>query len=217
MGDETKVVTESDLQKSLERLEGKKPGKTDAPPTVTAGVAERKTVEQTVTEKGSEQLRKAIDASSVLAEFTQLVGLHIDEALDVLQKSVQQAAVRDLSVIGLFEGLKKSMEDGFTAVGSKLTELAAQPARPVGKAALTARPSQIAARPGEGAEGEHEDAPEVTRQQIGQALFELAKSADGSEKGGLMQAVATFESTGKCSDQVLRKALDHIAKGRKAA
>jgi hypothetical protein len=210
--EEKEIITESDLRKTLARLEGKKeeePKKVD-PKIVTA---ELRKASEVVAEGASQPLRKAIEASTVLNEFCSLIGLHIDEALDVLGKSVQESAERDYSLIKVLEKFGAQIE----SMQKMVEKFGAQPGPSKVTQPVTSKPTEILRKAGEEGKGEGDvDAGSLSKKQIVSALEELGKEAKGQEQNELIVATATFESTGKISDETLHKAVRRIKEGRAA-
>lgn len=142
MNDKTKpedsnreLVTEEDLLKNLKNLEGaaddeeldedgkpKKKKKDMEKHVETAAIG--KTMVEVINEKGSEALKKALDVSVVLTEFTSLLGAHVDHSLEALEKSIAAGAQRDLRFITVLEKFQKSIE----ALGEKLEAFGKAPA-----------------------------------------------------------------------------------------
>ena len=121
MGEESKkddtkktegAVTEDELLKSLTALEGKKPE--EEKPAVDAKVETaklEKSAADKIAEEASDELKKALDVSSALSEITSLIGAHVDDSLQTLQKSIQATADRDQKFVAVLEGFAKSLAD----------------------------------------------------------------------------------------------------------
>lgn len=213
---EVEVISADDLLKSIQELEA---GREDEPkgPRQKAEKTEIQRASDTVEERASGPLRKALDVSETLEEITSLLGLHVDNALDELRKSVDGAAERDLAIARVLKDLKKSV-DGLAA---KVEQFGRQPGRPAGSFTGAGRPNAAADTKSEvlekSASGEQksdgEQTPEQkriqTRRQILSGLTELVKNAaqGSAEQSEFTRAAITFESAGQIKDEVLAKAL----------
>lgn len=198
----TETITEEALLKSLTDLEGKKEDtKPTEPVVVTAPLV--KSVKEVITEKATEQLRKAMDASGALKDFGALIGLHVDESLATLQKSIQAAAERDNKMISVLVDLKKSIDANTVAV----KEFGAQPTIPaagkpvqVGKQEILQKSTPV-------------DGPKIDRAAVLGSLTRLTKSASAEpDRVRFMNAAIKFESTGSITDEVLMEVKREIGK-----
>lgn len=191
------TVTEEELLKSVEALEAKtekKPEEEDPEKKVETQILE-KTVSEVVEEKASEELKKALEISETLAEFAGLIGAHVDESLEALQKSVAAAGDRDLAFLKVLTALKKSM-DGMREEIAKFGE---QPG--TAKSVLTDEKTdktEILQKTVD--DGEKAKDPVRAKKQIQMGLDTLAKSAEEAERPHFLNAAVKFESTGHVED-----------------
>lgn len=201
-------VTEQDLLKSIESLQTKKvdePEDKKAEPTIDVKVLE-KSVADTVNEKATDSLKKAVEVSDKLAEFASLIGIHVDASLGALEKSVQEGAKRDLAIVQVLVDLTKSVKD----LGAKLEQLGQAPGNPK---TVTATPSQILEKTAGGDKAPLK--PEVVRSKISGGLVELVKSAATPEDRQRWATVAArFESAGAISDVDMTKAIAALDKAK---
>lgn len=206
-GENTGVVTENDLTKALSILEGvKPPAETKVDPVVKTAVLE-KSAADTVREGASKPLQKAMDVSDVLDEVVALLGTHVDRSLSALAKSVQEGAQRDLGVIRVLEGLKKSIDDNTAAVKALMD----QPAASASAHPITVDGKQVLQKSSDGKQHEApvQRDPNQIRKAVGDGLTKLIKAADGnpSEMARLTKALVKFESAGQISDADVQAAL----------
>jgi hypothetical protein len=196
----TETVTEEQLLKSLQALEGK-PTEPAAATTQTVVVEPLgKTTVQAVTDGASEQLKKALDVSAPLKEVVTLIGLHNDTTLQSLQKSLQGAAERDLTTIKVLEKLAKSLDDNTAAV----KEFGKQPVTTPAARATEVLPTQVLNKSTTGGK-EGEPNPAQVRKNVVAGLELLVKSCQPgtTEASKWIRTVSMFESTGKINDQDL--------------
>lgn len=189
------VVTEEELRKSLAALETP-PAEIVPPVTPVVQTAMVAKVSDRVA-AGPEELRKALEVSTVLNDFAGVVGLHVDESLGVLQKAIHEGAQRDLAVVRVLESMQKAI----TGLADKVEKLGAQPGAPASAAA--AAPTVLK----KNADGAPD--PTQTRKMVLVGLEKMAKAAPmGSpEQMSVIQATAQLESTGTIGEEMLRKAL----------
>lgn len=198
------TVTEDDLMKSLATLEGKaKEVVEEATPTVVTETL-KKSTSDTIQELGSETLQKSLEVSEVLDEVVTVVGLHVDRSLDALQKSIQSNADRDMAMIRVLEGLKKSIDDNTAAV-SKLME---QPSAPASSRPVTTQSGEILQK-SVSAPAKETPNPQALRKSISTGLELLVKSNkdNPSNLHRFTQATLKFESAGQISDADMTEAL----------
>jgi len=196
------TISEEDLRKSLEALETPKEEGKEEPKDPNVETATVKTAADVVKEEGSEELKKALEISDVLTEFAGLIGAHVDQSIEVLQKSVHEAALRDLSVVKVLESLRKSLDENTEAIKA----YGEQP----GKPATTTKPStgetEVLQKGAE--DGDKQIDPEKLKQQVTIGLEHLVKSAkEAPERQAFTNAAIAFESTGQINDAVLQKAI----------
>lgn len=187
-------LTEEDLMKSLAALEGKTEDKAKAQePTVTTA-ALAKTAADTVKEGATEELKKALDVSGALSEFVALIGAHTDESLETLQKSINEAANRDLKMIAILADLKKSIDANTEAIKAFGQTTGDKP-----KTATDAGTTEVLKKnTGAGAinGGQKEDTEGVKPADVVAVMSNLAKSATTPEdRQRWVNATVTYEAT----------------------
>lgn len=194
------VITEESLQKTLAKIEGVKEEPKATPEPEVAIEPLKKTAAETVVEKGSEQLRKALDVSDVLREHVGLIGLHIDGALETMHKSLQASAERDYAFTRIVEKFAGEIEE----LRKTIEAFGKEPTAPASERAVRTHPVDVLKKSADAADG----AGRVTRSQIQAGLEKLAKAcAPGStEFSRWTQVVAKYESTGQISDADLLEA-----------
>jgi len=206
-GTEVEVVSQEDLMKAVQDLEGKKPEEKKPVERRIAETPMRKAADVVAGAKG--ELRKAIDASGALAELANVFGLHIDESLETLQKAVDAAAQRDMTFVTVLTELKKSVDE----LAEKIEEFGDKPAAK--PRTVTTRPSAVLNKGVREEDGVEPVA--ITKTQLIDGLVSLAKACkDPQESGQLANAIATIEATGKISNEMLRKAVDETKRLAKA-
>lgn len=201
------TVTEDDLVKSLATLEGK----VVAPEAVAAPVVAvqplQKTAGETVDELGSANLKKALDVSEVLDEAIALMGVHVDRSLESMQKSLESAAQRDLSIVGILTALKKSIDDNTETV----KQLLDMPSNPAGTRPVVTDAGQVLNKSTQAVSEPAATAASAVdlKKSILSGLETLVKSATvtSSEGARLSSALIKFESTGQISDADMSAAL----------
>lgn len=200
-------VTEEDLRKSLAQLEGKKEEeKKPAEPVVVTTKLE-KTASQTVADTASSDLKKALEVSDVLREVTNLQGLHVDNALEALQKSIQDGAERDFAVIRVLQSMQKSIQD----LGAKIEEYGKLPAPKTVGPVTTTKEQVLQKNAGTGQAGDEKKGP--TKGQVLVVLEKMAKSAPSEgEASKYTNALVKFDSTGQISDQMLFEVQQELKK-----
>lgn len=202
---ETPVVTEEQLLKSLKELEGKKDEPAaPAPPAVKAVLLQKSAA--TVDDKGTKELRKALDVSEVLQDFASVIGLHVDTVVETLEKSVNGAAERDLVLVAVLQKMNKSLTD--------LTEKVEAFGKTPGAAPKTitvdkAEVLEKGAGSGKVEEGKHK----VDRKLVLAGLEKLAKSCERgtAEESRWVRAAVKFESANVISDIDLASAVKAAA------
>jgi hypothetical protein len=209
------VVTEEDLLKSLRKLEGVADEPAAGTKVVKIVRAEQlmKSLSDRLEEEGSEVLKKSLDVSTPLAEFADLVGIHVDTSLTALQKSLEAAANRDMSVIAVIEKLAKSIE----TLTAKVEEYGAQPngkPRSTGGDSTKTEPLEKGLKGGDGTP-KPEDASKVKRQVL-EGLEILAKShaAGTPESQRWTTAAIKFETANAISDSDLNRALAAVRRSQ---
>lgn len=202
------VVTEADLLKSLQELEGKPAPVVEPAAPVVETPAQAKFADTVATE-GSTVLAKALDVSPVLDEMTTLLGAHVDRLSETFGKSIQAAAERDLSLVGVLQGLKKSIDDNTAA----LEELRKLPQPPAGSRVPRTDASQVLHKSTTGSQ-ELEPTrtnPALLRKAILDGLqanfMKASKAEERGEAARLQKAITMFETSGKLSDSDMAAAL----------
>lgn len=192
------VITEEDLQKSLATLEGKKE-EVEAPKEPVVAIEPlQKTAAQTVADHGSEEMRKALDVSSILREHVGLMGIHVDASLEALHKSLQGAAERDFAIIRVIEKQNETIE----SLRKTIEEYGKQPTAPASDRKVNTPPVDVLKKTADGS------TPKVSKVQIMTGLEKLAKAAGSGTPDfeRWARATAKFESTGQISDVDLLEA-----------
>ena len=209
--DETGKVTEDDLLKSLTDLEGKKPeDKKSAADKKVEIAALEKTAADKIKEDASEELKKALDVSSALAEITSLLGAHVDDSLQTLEKSLQASAERDQKFVAVLESFQKSIAE----LSEKIAEYGGQPAKKPAAKTDTGKTEVLQ----KSVDGDGEKPPgeegNITRVQVLGTMERLAKSTDaGTEDSNRwINAAVKFESTGQINNKDLLEIRSELAK-----
>lgn len=196
------ILTEEDLLKGIQALEAAPktvaPTEPVAKPMVVVSAAD---VLKMATEAA---LQKSTQPNAALMAGVKALGDHIDVTVKELQKSVAQAAQRDVSMLTVLTEMKKSIEALSTEV-KQLGETTTATPRAVTTEAPLAKSSQT------------EPKVQDVKKQVLVGLENLVKSADpGSRESMSWAAVTTkFESTGQISDTDLAAALNAAKKGGK--
>lgn len=201
-------ITEDELLKSLQEVEQKveQPAAKPAEPKVEV-VTLTKSMDDTVAEFGSENLKRAIDVSDVVAEMSTLLGIHVDRSLSTLEKSIHAAAARDVAVLAGLTALRKSIDANTEAMKA----LGDQPGVAASRRPVTATQEQILAKNIQGTERPPAQvSPAALRKSITDGLSRrlLATRAENpGEAHRIQQALVKFESTGQISDSDMASAL----------
>jgi len=194
------TVTEEQLLKSIQALEGKTAEPAAAATQTVVVEPLKKSTSESIAEGASEELKKAIEVSKPLKEIVALLGVHNDTALQTLQKSLQAAADRDNATVKVLERLAKSLEDNTAA----LKEYAKVPATTPASRAAEVQASEVLNKSTKtGKEGEPN--PGQVRKQVLSGLEILAKSCQPgtTDASKWIRTISKFESTGKISDEDL--------------
>lgn len=187
------VIEEGNLLKSIQEIEAKAKGEEAAaeeggeagePEVETARV--EKSLTETVEAEGSDELKKAIEVSPFLKEFTDIVGLHVDGALKALEKSLNAAATRDLATVGALGALAGQVE----SLAKSVSEFGDKPAAPASaKQPSTSKEEVLEKSAGSEAGEPGAETPAgsgLNHPQVYAALESLVKRAD--EKGDRTEA-----------------------------
>jgi len=203
------AVTEEDLLKSLSELEGKKPEEEKKTPEelkVETAALEKSAADK-IKDEASEDLKKALDVSSALSEITSLLGAHMDDGLEQLQKSVASAAERDVKIIAVLELFKKSLEE----MKETIAAFGGQPAKKP-EAKVTTDAKDVLEKKAEGGDLDGEKA-KISRPEVLQTMERLVKSCEEEDdKRRWINAAVTFESTGQISNKDLLEVQSELAK-----
>lgn len=114
---EVQVLTESDLLKSIQALDPTTKVAPEPEPTPQVKTAAlNKSLNETIKTNGSDNLRRVLDVSSALRDFSDVVGQHIGELIEPMNKSIQAGAERDLAIIKVLQSLQKSIDDNTKAI-----------------------------------------------------------------------------------------------------
>jgi len=189
-------VTEDDLRKSLAEIEGKKiPAEPAKDPVVATAVLEKNT-RQSIEQHASTELKKALEVSPVLKEIVGSIALHNDAALEVLQKSIHEAAQRDLSVVrGLVE-LKKSIDANTEAIKLFGTAPAAAPkTTPTAVATEVLEKNAAGATPAGTADPKKLDS-KVVIQVLAKSAMDATKAGETDEANKFTRIVTKIEAAG---------------------
>lgn len=206
---DTTTVTEEDLLKSLQKLEGTKPPEEKPKETTVATATLAKSAADTIKAKASDELKKALDVSSVLTEVVNLLGAHVDESLEALQKSIAASAQRDNMMIKVMEKSMASIDGLAAKIDAFGQAPAAKPA-----AAVTAKPGDVLQKsvstPAAG--GDTPKGP--SRKDVLTVMESLVKSATkGSpEEQRWINASIKFESTGQANNADLAVVNEQLKK-----
>lgn len=197
------VVTQEELLKSIQEVEGKVKDEEPAPePRVEVEDLSKSTAE-TVTENASEDLKKALSDSPALREIVKLVGFHVDNSLEALQKSVAKTAETQLAIAGSLQTLNKSIG----SFGEKLDQFGEKPAAgPKSTQSTSTEPLK------KNTDGGNEQAVQLTPSQVSEGLQDLMKSmeAGSPEAQAWASKIATFESTKTLDQPTLTKVARHL-------
>lgn len=203
-------IEEADLLKAAQNLEseatGAKPAEEPAPDPSVKPV-ETGTLSKTVEKDGSETLAKSLEISSTLKEFADLVGEHVDALTKSYAGTLDNQNAAILAICGALEGMQKAIG----ALSAKVEQYGEKPAAPASAKAPEAKPGEVLAK-GQGAgSGDAEQAPEVTRAQVNEALMSLVKSAkkagDDDAENRWSDALVKFDATSQISDKDLTAAI----------
>lgn len=195
------TLTEEDLLKSIREVAGKPPiPETPAKKTV-AVTRLAKSFGETLKEKASPGMSKALEVSELLQEFAGIVGAHVDNSLEQLSKSLSGSAERDLTIAEALMELKKSVDKNTDA----LTKFGQTPGASAAATPISAEKSDILMK-SVGRDGNVQ--PMVVRKHVLSGLENLAKSVKPGtpEQSKYSQALIKFESTGQISDADLAAA-----------
>lgn len=194
------TVTAEALLKSIQDLEAAKRDeeKTQGQEKMET-VALTKSAKENLESKASEDLKKSLDVSKTLKEFTELMGEHVDTSLSTLSKSIQDSADRDLAMVKVLTDLKKSIDANTAAVEKFGAEPTGKP-----KSAVTTENETLEKS---AKENEKKPDPSALRKGVLANLETLAKSCDAGSRESMeyTQAAIRFEATGDISPVMLEK------------
>jgi len=201
-------ITEEALQKSLNAIAGiKEEAAAVVEPKVVTAVLQ-KTASQSVDGKASQQLKKALEVSQVLNEAVNLMGMHVDESLNVLQKSLDATAQRDKVFVEVLTSMKKSLDSmqvkieeyGKTPAGTPKTVVtsATETQTEVLQKNLQGAQTQAAEKKGLDVKSDK------GKRTVLMALETLTKSAKTDmDRDSFIRAAVKFETTGIIDDRML--------------
>ena len=207
------AVTEDDLLKSLIDLEGKKPEDTKSAAEKKVEIAAlEKTAADKIKDDGSDELKKALDVSSALAEITSLLGAHVDDSLQTLEKSLQASADRDSKFVAVLESFQKSIAE----LSERIAEFGGQPAKKP-EVKIDAGKTEVLLKSvpaGEENKGGEDEGGNITRIQVLGTMERLAKSADAGsiDSDRWISAAVKFESTGQINNKDLLEIRSELSK-----
>lgn len=195
---EAKMVTAEDLTKTLKEIEGVKEEPKPEPESKPETLQLKKSAE--VMKDAPEKLRKAIEVSDVLDEFTKTMGLHVDSLTEMMEKTVNGQANVSLGIVRALESMKKSID----SLSEQVKTFGELPGRPAG--AGKAKASDIAEPE------KKQDGMSVAqaRTRILEGATKLAKSASpGTPDSQYWTNVAVkFETSGHIEQTDLKKVLE---------
>jgi hypothetical protein len=201
-------VTEEDLMKSLKEVAGTAPDPDKTPEKKVVFTRLTKSFQDTLKEKASPEMVKALELSPFLQEFAGIVGSHVDGSLEQLTKSINGAAERDMVTVEALVALKKSIDDNTAAVqkfGEQPGAAAAAAAVTVGKDELL---TKSIATDGKTVDGQ------LVKKNILKGLEALAKSHKPGtpEQSKWSQTLVRFESTNQITNADLAAAREAFTK-----
>lgn len=191
-------VTEDSLLKSIQELEAKReePKTEKAEPEVETAKLEKGAKEK-VEEGASEGLKKALDVSETLKEFADLIGVHVDESLSTLQKSVQGAAERDVAIVKVL----KSLSEEIGELRKSVEKYGNEPTAPAGERKPEAGKTEVLEKGAESTEQDPAKRLAATRSSVLAGLEHLVKNASTpDETNTYTHALIKFETTGQISE-----------------
>jgi len=200
--DDALQITEEELQKALNELEGLKdpvePQSKIQPIQLTGNAM------QTIQQLLSDRLKKSMVSNTDLQEISQLIGTHVDRNLSIISKSIDAANMRDESIARVLKNINTSMGNIETALGKVMNE-------PVVSAThgSVSMADVVQKNPTNSNESPEQD-PRVLKKSIVGGLSKLIrKETVGSSEGQrLTDVMINFETTGKISDYDIKKAMN---------
>lgn len=197
--DETKaeVITEESLQKTLESLENKENKEEKKPDPVVKTPTVEKTLTDKVKNEAPENLKKAMDVSKALKEYVEITALHVDSALELLQKSIQAGAERDNSVIKILEKNAERMQK----MEEKLENYGDKPAS-TPKSQVSTEKTEVIKKDGDDKKDEKK---QFGKRETLACITKMAMDAkqDTPEQKRWAQAVSRYETSGTIKDEDL--------------
>jgi len=196
--EKVEALTEESLLKSIQDLEAKKeePKAEEAKPEIKTAELEKKASD--VVESGaSEDLKKALDVSETLKEFADLIGTHVDDSLNALQKSVHAGAERDLAIVRVIKSLGERIE----ALGDKIEAYGQEPTSPAKAREIKAKAEEVLEKSGESAKSESKPDFKAARGNLMAGLEHLVKNAATPDDANrYTHTLIKFETTGQISE-----------------
>ena len=203
-------ITETDLLKAATDLEaaatGEKPVEEPAADPKVALVAAPE-LAKTIEDKGSEPMAKSLEISSTLKEIVDLLGEHVDGLSKSFAGTLDNQNAAILSICGALEGMQKSLGE----LKETVEKYGEKPAAPASAKEPTAKGDEVLSKGAGAGSGDEEQSPDVTKDQVSDALLRLTKSAkkdsDEDMENHWCDAAVKFSATGQISDRDLSAAL----------
>lgn len=213
--DDAGVVTENDLLKSIQEIEGKTPEPEATPePTQVAVAALEKTARETIDEGASGELKKALDASKPLNEIVSLIGLHVDTSLKAMQKSIQESSNRDIAIVGAMTAMNKSID----SLKEVIEKIGGEPAAPAAARPVTAVTEDVLEKtvdkqPAGKPDPTDPKVQQATRRNVLNGLQKMVMDAPkgSAEQGQLQKALIRYESAHVIDENLAQRALKAVA------
>ncbi len=195
------VIKEGDLLKSIQAVEAKAKGKEPAkepepekPEPKVEAVELAKAAGEVVKEGAPEDLKKALDVSEPFSQLVDLLGSHIDGALQDFAKALTGNRELANAMVKAIEAQGAQIE----ALAKTVEEYGDKPAKPASAKETTTPAGEVLKKSAD------KDAEETGIQpgQILKGFEHLAKNAtDLAEQNRWTTALVKFESTGKFEDE----------------
>lgn len=201
------VITEEQLQKALNDLEGVKPAE-KKPQVTVQPIQLTGDAMSTIQQLLGERLKKSMVSNTDLNEITQLLGTHVDRNLSIIAKSIDAAKQRDDSVIRLLESITKSLTVLEKTLGKAMDE-------PVASATQTGVTMADVVQKNDSENTTKQQDPQMLKKSIVDGLSHLIRSETiGSQEGQrLTDVMIQFETGGNISDADIKKALKTVEEG----
>jgi len=201
------IVSQEDLVKSMQKLEGAKAEADAEEEQVLPEVAEIVLAKSVDELAGNEGLQKALDVSEPLAQMSDSLENVMDAALESMEKNANHQNAFQLSLLTTMENMAVQLE----ALTKKVDEFGTAPMRPrssQGGPAASNNSGRDLLLKHAGAGGGEEGSKEAPREEVLRGLVELAKNAKGPEdEQHWAKATSIFETTAQIDDGDLKKAI----------